>query len=311
MKTVLDYMSRIDYKESISLVYYQIGKSHLKHDKKELALSYFLKMDSVIDNSESTLPETLEGYKYIKNYYKEKDDSKNELKYLRKLYAFDSILDINYKSINTTIKTKYELPILLEKHRNTVATLDSKNERSKSVVIISFIIIGIVLLVLTYSLIQKNKYKKRFKQLQEKGTSKKLKEETKNIQEKPSIPDEIFIKTKNYLEQFEKDKLFLAHSINSDKLAQQIGTNRPYFSQAFNYLKDESFSVYLRNLRLNYALERLREDKIFRKYTIKTIAQESGFSNAESFSKFFHKKYGIYPSYYIKSIENIKNQQDK
>jgi AraC-like DNA-binding protein len=170
---------------------------------------------------------------------------------------------------------------------------------------------SIVLLVLTYSLIQKNKYKKRFKLLQEKGASKKPKEKNDTRLEKPTIPDEIFTKTKDYLEQFEKNKLFLAHSINSDKLAQQIGTNRPYFSQAFNYLKNENFSVYLRDLRLNYALERLREDKTFRKYTIKTIANESGFSNAESFSKFFYKKYGIYPSYYIKSIENIKKQQGK
>jgi len=96
--------------------------------------------------------------------------------------------------------------------------------------------------------------------------------------------------------------------MNSEKLAQQIGTNRPYFSKAFNYLKSESFNVYLRNLRLEYALKRLREDVTFRKYTIKTIANESGFSNAESFSKFFYKKYGIYPSYYIKSIEKMKKQ---
>mgnify|MGYP000002887792 CR=1 FL=1 len=306
MDSVLNYMSRINHKESLSSAYYYIGKSHLKHKKEELALSYFFKMDSIIDNSATILPETLEGYKYIRNYYSEKGDVTSELKYLKKIYTFDSILDTNYKSINNAIKTKYELPILLENHKNTIASLDSKNQKSKIILIIFSVIMSIVLLVLTYSLIQKNKYKKRLKLRQEKGSSKKPKEEHKNIQEKPSIPDEIFIKTKEYLKRFEENKLFLTHSINSDKLAQQIGTNRPYFSQAFNYLKNESFSVYLRNLRLNYALERLKQDKTFRKYTIKTIAQESGFSNAESFSKFFYKKYGIYPSYYIKSIENIK-----
>ncbi|MEP0266126.1 AraC family transcriptional regulator [Dokdonia sp.] len=308
MNEVIDYMNRIDSKESLSLAYYYIGKSHLKHDREDLAVSYFLKVDSLIDNSASILPETLEGYKYLKNYYEEKGESKNELKYLKKIYSFDSILDINYKSINNIIKNKYELPILLESHKNTIASLDTKNQKSKITLIIFSIVISIILLALTYSLIQKNKYKKRFKQLQGKESSKKP--EIKNTKNKPDIPDEIFIKTKEYLEQFEKDKDFLTHTINAEKLAQQIGTNRPYFSKAFNYLKNENFNVYLRNLRLNYALERLREDKVFRKYTIKTIANESGFSNAESFSKFFYKKYGIYPSYYIKSLENIKKQQD-
>lgn len=129
MDTVLNYMTLIKSKENLSLAYYNIGKSHLEHNKEELALFYFLKVDSLINNSVSILPETLEGYKFLKNYYKEKGDSKNELKYLKKIYAFDSILDTNYKSINNTIKTKYELPILLENHKNTIAALDSKNKK--------------------------------------------------------------------------------------------------------------------------------------------------------------------------------------
>ncbi len=306
MSEAIAYMKRIDYKESISLAYYHIGKSHLNNNNKELAVKYFLKVDSLIDNSASILPESFEGYKFLKNYYEEKGDAKNELKYLKKIYAFDSILDTNYKSINNTIKTKYELPILLENHKSAINVLEEKNDQSKTIIIISFSILGMVVLLLTYSLIQKNKYKKRFQQLHENNTSKKTKEKTKKSQEKPSIPDEILIKTEAYLKEFEEKQQFLISTMNSEKLAQRIGTNRPYFSKAFNYLKNESFNVYLRNLRLEYALERLREDSTFRKYTIKTIANESGFSNAESFSKFFYKKYGIYPSYYIKSIENMK-----
>ena len=43
-----------------------------------------------------------------------------------------------------------------------------------------------------------------------------------------------------------------------------------------------------------------------RKYTIKAIAAECGYKNAESFSKAFYKINGIYPSYYIKKIEKGK-----
>ncbi|WP_299684927.1 AraC family transcriptional regulator [uncultured Dokdonia sp.] len=304
MDTVLDYMNHIDYKQYKSLAYYYIGKSHLEHNNKELATSYFLKVDSLVRNPASILPETLEGYKYLKKHYKEKDSYKNELKYLKKIYVFDSILDINYKSINSTIRNKYELPILLDNHKKTIETLDSQNQKTKITLILLSILMGVTLLFLTYSLVQKNKYKKRFKLLQEQGIPKTPK--IKNSKEKPAIPDKIITKTKEYLELFEKGEDYLDHTINAEKMAELIGTNRPYFSKAFNYLNNESFNVYLRNLRLTYALERLRVDKTFRKYTIRTIADESGFSNPESFSKFFYKKYGIYPSYFIKSLEKQK-----
>jgi len=50
----------------------------------------------------------------------------------------------------------------------------------------------------------------------------------------------------------------------------------------------------------------LKDDRIFRRYTIKTISYECGFSNPESFSKYFYKKYKIYPSFFIKQLEKEK-----
>ncbi|TSE03808.1 AraC family transcriptional regulator [Aquimarina algiphila] len=48
---------------------------------------------------------------------------------------------------------------------------------------------------------------------------------------------------------------------------------------------------------------KLKEDRIFRKYTVKAIAQDIGFNNAEAFAKAFYKKTGIYPWYFIKELE--------
>ena len=45
---------------------------------------------------------------------------------------------------------------------------------------------------------------------------------------------------------------------------------------------------------------------MFRKFTIVAIANEVGFNNAESFSKSFHTKAGIYPSYFNKGNFKIK-----
>ncbi|GGG33698.1 hypothetical protein GCM10011344_38140 [Dokdonia pacifica] len=309
LKTAINYMNRVNFKENIALAYHYIGEAYHKKGEEEKALQYFFKVDSLTEKSASILPETLGSYNYIRDYYKKSKDVVNELIYVKKIIAFDSILDINYKSINNKIRDKYELPTLIEKYNQDFATLEKQNSKSNTLVIILYSISSITFIVLFYVLFQRNKYKRRFKQLQESSLNKRLKKTSSK--EKPDLPEKVFIKVKNCLDAFEKEQQFLNHAMNSEKLAQQIGTNRPYFAKAFNYYKNESFNVYLRNLRLNYALERLRDDHIFRKYTIKTIANESGFGNSESFSKYFFKAYGIYPSFYIKSLNNENQRSNR
>ncbi len=300
----IDYMNRIGNKENISLAYYYVGETYLKNRNEDMALRYFLKVDSLTNNSIAISPEILGSYKYIRDYYNKKKDSKNELIYLKKIITFDSILDINYKSINNKIKDKYELPMLLESYNQKLTSLNKKNKKTKTQVVLLYSISGITLIILLFFIIQRNKYKKRFRKLQESGYIKKSKQQSVP-NKKPNLPEEVFTKVKDCLETFEKEKQFLNHTINSEKLAKQIGTNRPYFVKAYHYYKNESFNIYLRNLRLEYALERLKQDSTFRKYKIKTIALESGFSNTESFSKYFYKKYKIYPSFFIKQLNNI------
>ena len=302
----INHMNRIGYTENISLAYHYMGETHLRNGNEEMALRYFLKVDSLTNNSIAISPEILGSYKYIREYFNKKNDTDNELIYLKKVIIFDSILNTNYKSINNKIKDTYELPILLETYNQKLTSLNQKNKKSKTQVIFLYSLCSIILIVLLFFIIQRNKYKKRFKKLQESDFKKKPKQNY-TPKEKPNIPEEVFIKVRDCLETFEKEEQFLNHTINSEKLAKQIGTNRPYFVKAYHYYKNESFNIYLRNLRLEYALERLKQDSTFRKYTIKTIGLESGFSNTESFSKYFHKKFGIYPSYYIKSLNNLKD----
>ena len=75
-------------------------------------------------------------------------------------------------------------------------------------------------------------------------------------------------------------------------------------SKVINEHKNQSFSEYITNLRLQYALERLKNDKKFRALTIDTISKEIGFNNIVSFIKAFKKKTGIYPSYFIKKLNS-------
>ncbi|WP_121147007.1 helix-turn-helix domain-containing protein [Tenacibaculum discolor] len=73
-----------------------------------------------------------------------------------------------------------------------------------------------------------------------------------------------------------------------------------------NQYKNTSFSNYVNQLRIEYTVEKLKNDTLWRKYTVKAIAQEVGFKNAESFSKAFYKFTSIKPSYFIKELEKTE-----
>ncbi len=85
-----------------------------------------------------------------------------------------------------------------------------------------------------------------------------------------------------------------------------MNTNSNYLSKAINFDKNKNFKAYINDLRIDYVIEKLKIDGRFRKFTIKSIAVEIGFNNPESFSKAFHKKTNMYPSYFIRQLEKLK-----
>ncbi|NAS32450.1 helix-turn-helix domain-containing protein [Flavobacteriaceae bacterium R38] len=102
---------------------------------------------------------------------------------------------------------------------------------------------------------------------------------------------------------FESEEWFLDNNSSLNEVAKKLRTNTSYLSKVINQYKKQSFTKYLTELRLNYAMTRLKNDTKFRSYTIKSIAKEVGFNSSEPFAKAFKKKTGIYPSYFIRELE--------
>jgi len=131
-------------------------------------------------------------------------------------------------------------------------------------------------------------------------------EETNEIEE-IGISPEIIASILARLKVFEAEKEYLSQHVSLNEMAKDFETNSTYLSKIINLKKGKNFSQYINDLRIDYAVEELKENTTFRKYTIKAIANECGFKSAESFSKSFYKKHGIYPSYYLKQLEQAKN----
>lgn len=104
------------------------------------------------------------------------------------------------------------------------------------------------------------------------------------------------------LNAFEQQKGYLSTSINLNSLSKILDTNSSYLSKIINHTKGKTFKNYLNDLRIENALEELKNNPQNKKFTIEAIAFDLGFKSAESFSKKFKSAYGMYPSKFMKNL---------
>ena len=104
------------------------------------------------------------------------------------------------------------------------------------------------------------------------------------------------------LNAFEQQKGYLCTSINLNSLSKILDTNSSYLSKIINHYKGKTFKNYLNDLRIENALEELKNNPQNKKFTIEAIAFDFGFKSAESFSKKFKSAYGMYPSKFMKNL---------
>ena len=118
-----------------------------------------------------------------------------------------------------------------------------------------------------------------------------------------TIPSEIYKKIASGLEKFEMQNEYLM-PLTLVELAKKLDTNSTYLSKFININTGNNFSQYINKLRIQYIVERLKSDSRLRSFTIEAIAEEIGFGTPQSFSKAFYNETGIFPSYYIKKLNN-------
>ena len=75
-----------------------------------------------------------------------------------------------------------------------------------------------------------------------------------------------------------------------------------YLSHYINEKYKKSFSVFLNDLRIVHAYNRLQNDSKFRNYKIDEIAKESGFGSKKSFERVFVSKYKETPFKFISKL---------
>ncbi|SHI48284.1 helix-turn-helix domain-containing protein [Aquimarina spongiae] len=288
--------------------YYYLGKSYFDLGQNKKALPYLIKTDSILESLNS-IPQYkhVKIYQYLKNYYRNINDLENQNKYLDKL---NKIL-ANYLSdqihISKKVKEDYDIALLIEEQESVVKKLNRNTDVYKSGVLLLILLLLISSSVLLYQYRKKQVYRKRFQEILTKQKTSISKEDEEFIKSKVSesnikVPQKHVDYILERLDQFEKEKKYLATGISSQSLADDFDTNVKYLSRVINHFKNKSFTNYLNELRISFAIEELKTNTTLRKFTIKAIANEMGYNSAETFSNAFYKQTKIKPSYYIKNL---------
>ncbi|WP_430411498.1 helix-turn-helix domain-containing protein [Kordia sp.] len=256
---------------------YAIGINNIDRSLQNTVLKYQLRVSSLTNSEPKIVLQSIDSiFKYMDLQYEEKFTK--ELEALKTSQASEQLLlktSEKYKSKNRAIT---RLVYLL------VATL-------------------LVLSLIVWLVYKNIKIKSKLRHwvllnLKEENISK---QNAAEIEQYLSISIDVINKIREQLENFENTKEFLSEKIQLRQLAKKFGTNYTYLSKVINMDKDKNFSQYINDLRLDFAFNEMASNPVYKRYTIKAIAQQCGFKNAGGFSRKFYNKYGQYPSDILKS----------
>ncbi len=306
----LPFLTKAIDKNYMLKAYLYLGKVSQKLNQNDFEEVYYQKVDSIYQITGNVSFEVREAYNALVRYHKDKGNTKEQLIYIEKLLEFDSILSVDYRELNDILVKEYDTPELLMEKERLVEQANAQN--SKKTIYIRVLIFSVLLFIglFSYQFFRKRLFQKRFEILSRSNDEQQLKDhkpKKKRISaEDIGISTTIVTEVLAKLEDFEIQKGYLSSKITVTQMASTFKTNTKYLSKIINVYKEKSFSQYINDLRIEHAVKRLKEDGKFRKYTIKAIARETGFNTSEAFSKSFYSKCGIYPSFFVKKLEENK-----
>lgn len=289
-----------------ALTNYFLAACYYETKNYDLAIDYLLKIITNAKGNDFFKMSIIQPHLLLANCYGKKEDFKNAIVWHNK---YTKLMESYQKEKDETTNKIFERDP--EKLQNQIGNLTNKHATSEKLKTYSFIGSGLLLLLLliggyTYNKRQKTNAIKfeelmcKINQLENIPPVSKTKEQPTK---KASIDQDKINQILANLHKLEKQEYFLRQDCSLHTMAKKMNTNSTYLSKVINTHKQKNFSNYVNDLRIDYAVHKLNQDAKFRKFTIDAIAQDIGFTSAKSFSAIFHKKTGIYPSYFIKQLE--------
>lgn len=294
---------------ALATVDFYLGKLNFMAGKRAEALVYFNKVDSIINKFNLITPEVVNNYKYLIQYAKEKGDDRLQLYYTNRLVRADSIIKSDFAVLSTKMYREYQIDILNESREDLV-----RKNKYGNVLFSSIIVCG--LSAFCFFVFRSRRKEKilttRYIDLLEKlknadGPKTEIVKINSNSVKSVHTVETIEQIIKN-LKIFEEKKQFLVKDLKLPDVARMIKSHRSAVSFVLNEHMNTSFTQYIKVLRIRYITKQLMDNKVYRQYSMDTLAAECGMKNRNVFSNHFLEINGIRPTDFVrKRLEEREN----
>lgn len=285
-----------------SVIYYYLGRISEVESNSSTAIVYYKKIDSIFEKQGFVLPEVTNSYKYLIDYYRNKN-VKEQLYFTNQLLKADSIISKDYSYLSSKLHKDYDRQTLIEQ-KDDIEKAGRSRMRYAQVLIF---LVSVVLIFFIVRYKKDQKIKKQYDLLQKRiaeGSYKLSDVTSQQIDEqslrKTFLTPEITLEIKVKLEKFEKELQFKKKGLTQKSIANKLDTNSHYLSIYINENKGMNFNKYMAELRINYITNLLNRNNKYLNYTIEALAEECGIAARQNFSNLFQEINGIRPTDYIK-----------
>ena len=105
------------------------------------------------------------------------------------------------------------------------------------------------------------------------------------------------------LDHWESQKGYLDQGTSLGTLATLLGTNTSYLSKIINVYKGQTFSQYLRDLRITHAINQIKEQpELLRTRSTIQLAEQFGFNSVDVFARAMKSKIGLTPGLFFRKV---------
>ncbi len=281
-------------------IYNGIANVYVELKDYKKALLHYKKAEEIAEKSDySALKQ--EVYTSFMEFYK-KTDSKKYIIYNEKNLKIVKAENDNKKMIADDI-----IKSIRKSHQ------DSQTQYQKNTFIFIGICIFVILItILLYIFKRKQDYKKIKAFIDNGNTVPTM--ETEIESKKEASKEYMSEATENAIleniKEFENAHSFLNKTLSLNSVASELNVNHRYLSYVINKHKSKDFAGYINELRINYIVDRLKNDPDYLKYKISYLADQAGFASHSRFTITFKKITGVSPLTFITYLQNNTNKEE-
>lgn len=308
-------------KRELKIANFNLGNLYFEIKKYDKALVFLKRVDSISKGDNNKDVNFLKANYYLAKIYNIRKEPELAYKY-SKIYL-DNYEKSEAKLSNEALEVNYRLGTGdLSDEMVTIQQKYAKEVLFNKVLKVFYVllVIGIVFLLIK-NIRDKNKAHKKMNALIEEFKANLEKKETESLLniEIPETLDveDVQLKKENVnlsIDEAKENKIvekllalenkleYLNADFTLQYVAKKIKTNTTYLSYVVNKRFGKSFGEYSNELKINYVINEMITNHMYRKYSTQAIAESVGFKNAVSFAKSFRKRTGVSPAQFANNI---------